>query len=98
MGAKGTKFERSKLEQDIENSKILSQNFAEVKSIKAEFVRSNLLTRRDLMTAFRPPVKKTLDDKYNPFVNKAIFSDYSKPMTSSSTRTYKVTAKSVNQG
>ena len=41
-------------------------------SVKAELIRRNLLSRKDLMQLYRPPLKKSEIPQNNPFTNKSM--------------------------
>jgi hypothetical protein len=40
--------------------------------VKAELIRRNLLSRKDLMQLYRPPLKKSQVAKNNPFIAKSL--------------------------
>lgn len=44
----------------------------EAANVKAELIRRNLLSRKDLMQLYRPPLKKSQIPQNNPFTSKSL--------------------------
>jgi len=51
------------------------------KNIKAELIRRNLLSRKDLMNLYKPPIKKSMQPANNPFYTKSILDNPFDSMT-----------------
>ena len=43
------------------------------KNVKAELIRKNLLSRKDIMSLYKPPKKRSEDPAYNPFYTRGMF-------------------------
>jgi hypothetical protein len=43
------------------------------KNVKAELIIKNLLSRKDIMALYKPPMKRSEDPANNPFINRGLF-------------------------